>query len=287
VIRVAVIGAGEPARQHARAFEALPHACSLTGVYDPGAADEALGNADAIVVASDPDLHFHHAALGLEHGLDVLVEQPVATTVDNARMLERIASLRPSMPVLQPSNVDHFNPALRTLGDLLAAAEPVAIDVRRLVADADAATSGLLLDVHTLVALASAPLVRLQAAGGRDYTTATLVFENGLIGTLATGVAGLGPAHRVVATTSEATISVDSSAGTVEHARGDVCERTQVPVGDTYAAQAASFLQAVRERARPAVGLRNAIACLEVAESVRECLAVQAAATGTGGVPAR
>jgi predicted dehydrogenase len=286
VIRVAVIGATEPARQHARAFDALPHACSLTGVYESAAVDEALEHADALVVASEPDLHFHHVAMALEHGLDVLVEQPVATSIDNARMLERIASLRPSEPVLQPSNVDHFNPALRTLADLLAQAEPVAIDVRRLVADADAAASGLLLDVQTLVSLAGSALVRLQAAGGRDYTTATLVFENGLIGTLASGVVGFGPAHRVVATTSEATISVDALGGTVEDTRGDVCERTQVPVGDTYAAQAANFLQSVRERARPALGLRSAIASIEVADGVRECLAVQAAATGTGGVRA-
>jgi predicted dehydrogenase len=141
--------------------------------------------------------------------------------------------------------------------------------------------------VHTLVSLARSPLVRLHASGTGAYAVATLVFESGLVGTLAAGSAGPAESQQVLATAPDTTIAVDALTGAIEVARDGVVERTQVDVGNPLAAQAASFLTAVRERGRPELGLRTATSCLEVAESVRECLALQAAATGTGGVPAR
>jgi predicted dehydrogenase len=238
--------------------------------------EELLREVDVLVVASEPDLRFHHTALALEHGLDVLLEQPVAPTVENARMLDRIASLRPLTPVVQVSQPDRFHPALGRLSELLAEEPALAIEFRR----RGPQPAGMLQDIHTLVGLARSPLVRLQASGDARYSVATLVFENGLVGTLSAGEVGHGPVHEVVATTADSTIAVDALAGTIESSRGGVCERVQVPLGDPLLAQAKTFLAAVRHRARPEVTLRTASACLEVAESVRECLAVQAAATG-------
>lgn len=261
-----MIGAGDLARAHVAAFRAA--GCSSVAL----GGEELLGSVDAVVVASKPGLRFHHTALALENGLDVLVEQPVAPTVENARMLERIASLRPARPVVQVSQPDHFNPALQRLSGEAA----VAIDFRRRGSSLD----GMLHDVHTLVGIARSPLIRVQASGDARYAVATLVFESGLIGTLATGEAGPAPAHEVVATTASSVIAVDALSGAVEITRADVRESTHVELGDPLAAQAGSFLQAVRERGRPAVSLRTAIACQEVAAKLRECIAVQAAATG-------
>jgi predicted dehydrogenase len=263
VIRAGVIGAGD---LHARAFEAAGCASVVVG------GEEILGSVDVVAIASCPDDRFHHAALALEAGLDVLIEQPVAPTVDNARMLERIASLRPSEPVVQVSQPDHFNPALERLRD----ATPMAIDFRRRASSVDA----MLQDIHTLVGIARSPLVRVQACGDSRYAVATLVFESGLIGTLAAGEAGAAPAHEVGATTGDSVITVDALSGDVEVSRAGVRERTHVEVGDPLVAQAEAFLAAVRERGRPAVSLRTAVACQEVFAKVRECLAVQAAAAG-------
>jgi predicted dehydrogenase len=270
VIRAGVIGAGDLARRHAAALEAAGCESVVIG------GEELIRSLDVAVVASEPHLRFHHTALALEHGLDVLVEQPVAPTVENARMLERIASLRPSRPVVQVSQPDHFNPALRRAGELAEGSAPVAVDIRRLLSE----PSGMLHDVHTLIALARSPLVRLQASGTNSYAVATLVFESGLVGTLAAGCTGRARAHEVVVTTTDAVIAADALTGAVEIARGEVREHTQMPVGDQLASQARSFLAAVRERGRPDVGLRTAAACQEVVAAVRDCLAIQAAAAG-------
>jgi predicted dehydrogenase len=247
VIRVGVIGAGD-------------------------GGEEILGSCEAVVIASPLEERFHHTALALEAGLDVLVEQPVAPTVENARMLERIARLRPVPPVVQVSQPDHFNPALRTLDG----ETPLAIDFRRRGSSPDA----MLHDVHTLVRIARSPLIRVQASGDARYAVATLTFESGLIATLAAGEAGPSPAHEVVATTADSVIAIDALTGDIEVTRAGVRERTRVELGDPLATQEESFLDAVRERGRPAVGLRTAIACQEVVAKVSECLAVQAAATG-------
>jgi hypothetical protein len=88
VIRVGLIGDG-PA---GRAFEGLGGCETVRG----GEPEMLVECVDAVVVGagSDSDDRFHHVALALEAGRDLLVEQPVP----NARMLERIAALRPARP---------------------------------------------------------------------------------------------------------------------------------------------------------------------------------------------
>ena len=252
--RVGVTGEGQLAEAHVDALVA--NGCEVV----LGPVEEMLPKVDAVVVASAPGERFHHTALALEHELDVLVEQPVAPTAENAWMLERIASLRPAKPVVQVSQPDAFDPALRRLAALASERVLVALDIRR---RGDAPVEW---DVHTMISLAGSPLVRLQAAGGPKHTVAALVFESGVIASLSTGALRTGPACRITAECGEDTIVADLGSGIV----------------DPFAAQAESFLKAVRDRSRPSMGLRNAIGCMDVASGIRECLAVQAAASGSG-----
>jgi predicted dehydrogenase len=243
MIRVGVIG--DDPHPHVEAFISL--GCEVVR----GRVEDVLAKVDAVVVASAPDERFHHTALALEHELDVLIEQPVAPTAENAWMLERIATLRPSKPVVQVSQPYAFDPAMARL----AAIAPLALDVRR------RGRAPIEADVHTILALARSPLLRLQAAGNADLTAATLVFESGLVATLSAG--GFGPeACTVRAESPEASLVAELAPAVV--------------------AQAESFLGAVRERGQPRVSLRDAIACMDVAAGIRECLAVQAAASGSG-----
>ena len=243
MIRVGVIG--EDAQPHVEAFVSL--GCEVVR----GPIEEMLPKVDAVVVASDPDERFHHTALALEHDLDVLVEQPVAPTAENAWMLERIATLRPAQPVVQVSQPYAFDAALAPLAEM----QLVALEIRR------RGDAPLECDLHTLLALARSPLVRLQATGHGDHTVATVVFESGLIATLSSG--RFGPdACTVRAESAETSMVAD--------------------LAPAFVAQADSFVAAIRDRSRPRVTLRDAIACMDAAAGIRECLAVQAAASGSG-----
>src|SRR4051795_7497925 len=161
---------------HARVYAALTGACTLGGVYDPDAErstalasrwdarsyetlEDMLRDVDVVSIASPSSLHFHHTALALEHGLDVLVEKPLALTVENAQMLERMASLRPSKPIVQVGHIEHFNPAIVELRKLVAEHDPIAIDMHRLgpfdgrIADTDVVQDLMLHDIHVLTTL--------------------------------------------------------------------------------------------------------------------------------------
>jgi predicted dehydrogenase len=243
VTRVGILG--DDPHPHVEAFVSL--GCEIV----LGPVEEMLPKVDAVVVASAPDERFHHTALALEHELDVLIEQPIAPTTENAWMLERIASLRPSEPVVQVSQPYAFDPALAGL----ARNDLVAIDLRR------RGHAPLEADVHTLLSLARSPLARLQASAGPQLTVGTLVFESGLVATISAGAFG-SPACSVRVEGSETSVAADLT--------------------PAFAAQAESFLAAIRDRGRPRITLRDAIACMDVAAGIRECLAVQAAASGSG-----
>jgi predicted dehydrogenase len=315
---------------HARVYAALTGACTLAGVYDPdtdraaavadrwdsqayGSLEEMLGDVDVVSVASPSSLHFHHTALALEHGLDVLVEKPLALTVENAQMLERMASLRETPPIVQVGHIEHFNPAIRELRKLLAEHEPIAIDMQRLgpfdgrISDTDVVQDLMLHDIHVLVTVANSPLVRVQASGRRvrsddltDYAVATFVFESGLIATLSASRVTEEKIRRLTVTASDAHITLDSmnrslelsrwtslrggAGGSAEYRQESVLERIFVPIEEPLVAQIQSFLSCVRDRTAPEVPLRTGTACLEIVDTVRERIAAQAAATGAAGV---
>jgi predicted dehydrogenase len=314
---------------HARVYAALTGACTLAGVYDPdgdrartvaerwdshayGSLEEMLNDVDVVSVASPSSLHFHHTALALEHGLDVLVEKPLALTVENARMLERMASLRPARPVVQVGHIEHFNPAIVELRKLLAEHEPIAVDMHRLgpfdgrISDTDVVQDLMLHDIHVLLTIAGSPLLRVQASGRRvrsdeltDYAVATFVFESGLIATLSASRVTEEKIRRLTVTAADAHITLDSMQRSLELSRWtslrgaaggasgyrqeSVVERVFVPIEEPLVAQIQSFLRCVRDRSRPEVPLATGTACLEAVDAVRECIAAQAASTGAAG----
>jgi predicted dehydrogenase len=315
---------------HARVYAALTGACTLAGVFDPDTEraatlaerwdsqqyptlEDMLRDVDVVSVASPSALHFHHTALALEHGLDVLVEKPLALTVENARMLERMAGLRPQTPIVQVGHIEHFNPAIVELRKLVAEHEPIAIDMQRLGPfdgrnpDTDVVQDLMLHDIHVLTTLADSPLVRVQASGRRvrsddhtDYAVATFVFESGLIATLSASRVTEEKIRRLTVTASDAHITLDSMNRSLELSRWtslrgsaggasgyrqeSVLERVFVPIEEPLVAQIQSFLRCVRDRSAPEVPLRTGTACLQIVDAVRECIAVQAATTGAAGV---
>ena len=316
---------------HARVYAALTGACTLAGVFDPDAErattlaerwdaqsyatlEDLLRDVDVVSVASPSSLHFHHTALALEHGLDVLVEKPLALTVENARMLERMASLRAHKPIVQVGHIEHFNPAIVELRKLVADHEPIAVDMHRLgpfdgrIADTDVVQDLMLHDIHVLTTLADSALVRVQASGRRvrsdehtDYAVATFVFESGLIANLSASRVTEEKIRRLTVTTADAHITLDSMNRSLELSRWtslrgsgagesagyrqeSVVERVFVPIEEPLVAQIQSFLRCAADRSEPQVPLRAGTTCLQIVDAVRECIAAQAATTGAAGV---
>ena len=124
--RVAVAGAGAFGKNHLRIIHESEHA-ELAGVYDLdpqhatrvaepygcrvfASLEELSENADAAVVATPT---VSHSAVGcqlIEAGLDVMVEKPIAHTVETGRAL--VTAAREKQRILQIGHLERFNPAV-------------------------------------------------------------------------------------------------------------------------------------------------------------------------------
>jgi UDP-N-acetylglucosamine 3-dehydrogenase len=138
VTRVAVIGVGSMGRNHARVFRDLD-GVDLLGVSDRdagvagavaarygvrayGSYQEMLDREkpQAVTVAVPTSAHFPVAKYALEHGCHVLVEKPIAGTLEEAEQLVAVAGDR---AILMVGHIERFNPAVTELKQRLTAGE--------------------------------------------------------------------------------------------------------------------------------------------------------------------
>jgi len=134
-LRVGLAGLGSMGRNHLRVIASRPNA-RLAAIADP--APEALAAAvaqtgaagfseplamiaeaelDAVVIAAPTTAHLALALAAIGRGIAVLVEKPLAPTVEDA--LEIVAASRATGVPVQVGHVERFNPAVRELGRLL------------------------------------------------------------------------------------------------------------------------------------------------------------------------
>jgi len=131
-IRVAAIGVGSLGRHHARNYAdlAAEGRVELTGICDVDegtrtrvSADhgcvsftnwhELLDKVDAVSIATPTETHCEIACAFLEEGVDVLVEKPIALTLDEADMM--IAAATVSGATLMTGHLERYNPAMVAL----------------------------------------------------------------------------------------------------------------------------------------------------------------------------
>ncbi len=209
-VKVGVIGVGNMGWHHARVLSLLKDA-ELIGVADPDpercrlATEQfdcscfqdyknLLNEVEAVCIAVPTLLHHQVGLECLEKGKHVLIEKPIAASQDEAASL--ISAANKAGRLLQVGHIERFNPAFRELIKVVANEEVVVLEARRHSPHADRANDvSVVLDlmIHDLdlvLELASAPVVRLAAVGGRsgegpiDYVNATLGFNNGVIASL-------------------------------------------------------------------------------------------------------
>ena len=131
-LRTAVVGVGYLGRFHAEKYAAHRDA-ELVGVVDvdPGRAREVAaalgvraftdhralaGRVDCASVAVPTQHHFEVARDLLAAGVDVLVEKPVTTTVEEAKALVEFAVR--GERVFQVGHLERFNPAVLALEEI-------------------------------------------------------------------------------------------------------------------------------------------------------------------------
>lgn len=182
-IRVAVVGAGDFGRNHARVYRELAEA-ELAGVVDANPERAArlasefstkvfpnleslAGRVDAASVAVPTVEHARVGCRLIELGIDVLVEKPMAASVVEADQLLDAAS-RAGL-ILQVGHLERFNPAVVAVMPVLN--HPLYFEVHRLGVftprslDVDVVYDVMIHDLDILLALVDAPVVDVKAIG--------------------------------------------------------------------------------------------------------------------------
>jgi predicted dehydrogenase len=211
-LRVAVAGAGAFGRNHLRVYRELETAglgVVLAAAVEPDAAraaetasqygipvfstpDELLAadlGLDAATVAVPTIYHHAVAAPLLETGLDLLVEKPLAATLDQADDLIRIADERAR--ILQPGHLERFNPAVLAIEPNLR--RPMFFEAHRLSVftprslDVDVVLDLMIHDLDIVLTFANSPVREVRAVGlpilspKVDIANVRVEFESGCV----------------------------------------------------------------------------------------------------------
>jgi UDP-N-acetylglucosamine 3-dehydrogenase len=145
-LRVGVIGAGVMGSNHARVLAGLPEV-QLVGVADPLSAHRARVTAltdcetfstldeliaegvDAVTVAAPTHLHHEIALACIERKVHLLVEKPIASTVEEGR--EIVTAAQRAGLTLMIGHVERFNPAVAAIKKAIADEDILSIAITR------------------------------------------------------------------------------------------------------------------------------------------------------------
>ena len=146
VLRVGVVGVGVMGSNHARVFAGLS-GTELVGVADPdhkqadfvsrtlgcvavADIDELLNlGVDAFTIAAPPHLHRDIALAAIARGVHVMVEKPIASTVEEGR--ELINAARRAGVTLMVGHVERFNPAVEAIKEAIRNEDILSIAITR------------------------------------------------------------------------------------------------------------------------------------------------------------
>jgi predicted dehydrogenase len=292
-MRVAVIGVGHVGRHHARCYAEMP-GVELVGVVDilKSRADEVadlcramsftdfrevFGKVDAVSLAVPT---VDHARIGvdfLEHGIDVLVEKPMASTLEQARSLIDAAKLQNR--ILQVGHVERFNPVVTAAREL--ATKPQFFEIHRLAAfsprslDIDVVLDLMIHDIDIVLSLVPAAVREIRAVGipvlsqKADIANARVEFEDGCVANFTASRVSFEKTRKLRFFQPHDYISVDyaSQTGSMVSLRmGHVTERKLEPRREEpLKLQLAAFARCVENRQKPAVGGEDGCRALELA----------------------
>ena len=207
-LRIAVIGVGHLGKHHARILSSLPGA-ELVAVVDtnrPRATEiatanhaeplfdyrDVIGRVDAVTLAVPTELHAELARDLLSKGIHVLVEKPMARSIDEADAM--IDAAGDADVVLAVGQTERFNPALNAARRFLT--DPRFIEVHRLGTfperslDIDVVFDLMIHDLDVVLSIVSSDVASLEAVGVPvitprvDIANVRLRFANGCIANL-------------------------------------------------------------------------------------------------------
>ncbi|MCI0626208.1 MAG: Gfo/Idh/MocA family oxidoreductase [Acidobacteria bacterium] len=303
-INVAIIGVGYLGRQHARIYSEL-ESVELVGVVDKNPETAAavasefgttayadfrklLGKVTAASLAAPTS---EHASIGCEllrQGIDVLVEKPIASSLEGAEAL--IQTAQAYQRILQVGHLERFNPAVVAARSI--ARHPLFFEVHRLGVftsrslDIDVVFDLMIHDLDVVLDLVRSPVKSVSAVGlpilshKIDIANARIEFESGCVANLTASRVSTEKVRKLRFFQPSQYVSLD-------YTRQDVVVLSVKPGAadappviaprkietarvEPLKAEIESFLNAVKTRTEPEVTAASSKQALELAQRVVE-----------------
>lgn len=306
IINLGVIGVGHVGQHHARIYHELP-GVELAGIadIDPARLEDVgravkaptfqdyrqlFGRLDGVSIAVPTQLHASIARECLNHGLDVLVEKPLAETLEEAEDLVDLAKRQGR--ILQVGHVERFNGAVRALYEIVKA--PRFIECHRLSSfpqrgtDVDVILDLMIHDIDIILSLVKSPVSQVSAVGVPvltnlvDIANARIEFSSGCVANVTASRVSAERLRKIRIFQPDTYISLDYASQEITLYRrlpGDLAapppqlpqivrEEVVVEKEEPLRLELMSFVRSVRERARPEVSGEEAVEALRVAFQV-------------------
>ncbi len=294
---VGVAGAGAFGRNHLRVIRESGRA-ELAGVYDidPAKAaaaaqefgcrayeslDELAGHCQAAITAVPTIAHRDVACRLLDAGLDVLVEKPIAVTVEEAREMIGVATRRGR--ILQVGHLERYNPAVTAAQKLVTL--PLFFEIHRLSVftprslDIDVVADLMIHDLDIVLAMTGRMPEEVRAAGipvlsdKADIANVRLAFPGGCIANLTASRVSTERVRKLRFFQPRQYISVDYAkqecfAIGVDDNRQVRLMPQNVVKNEPLRVQLESFLDCIAGRAKPVVDGEAAAHALELAHVI-------------------
>ena len=316
---------GSFGRNHARVYHELEkqqQGVQLAAVVDANAAqaqavatqfgckaftrvEDLFGLVDAVSVAVPTVHHLRVASALMDAGVDVLIEKPLASTLEEADALAAIA--KANQRVVQVGHLERFNPAVQATLPIIT--RPMFFEVHRLSIftarslDVDVVLDLMIHDIDVVLSFVKSPVTEIRAVGlpvvtnKVDIANVRLEFESGCVANLTASRISTEKVRKLRFFQPGEYVSVDYGRQDVLQLRvgqeekfsldqllGIVGEPADVPIPgvtvnkppvraeEPLHSELKSFLDAVRRRSTPVVSLddgRKALAvALEILSSI-------------------
>lgn len=310
-IRVGVIGVGYLGKFHAEKYAAMENV-RLAGVVDidrTRAEDVAarlgsraytdyrdlLGRVDAVSIVVPTASHFNVGLAFLNHGVDVLIEKPMTTTIEQADELIDVAELKNR--ILQVGHLERFNPAVLALKDIIA--NPMFIEAHRLSIFKDRSTDVsvvldlMIHDIDIILNIVHSEIQSIHAAGvpviceHADIANVRLQFGSGCVANVTASRISTKNQRKIRIFQKDAYVAVDFATREITLIRrtenqtdslvpGTDFQQLSFSEADVLEDELASFILAVRTRSAPVVsghaGRKALVVALDIMDQVQAAI---------------
>lgn len=301
MVRVGVVGVGYLGQHHARVYSEIP-GVELVGVVDINRERakevarrystipffdyrDLFGRVDAVSIAVPTVLHRTIAGHFIEEGVNILIEKPVTTTLEEAKELMEMAAQK--NVILQVGHIERFNSAVVELAKIVD--NPIFIDCCRMGpyvnrnTDVGVVLDLMIHDIDIVMSIVRSGVVKVTAFGRsvlsrqEDIANAQLVFQNGCIASLTASRVTRKKIRRMEITQVDSFISIDyleQELAVYRKASSPLpqllIEKPMMQKGEPLRLELEHFVRCVRNGEKPLVGLEEGKNALEVALRILE-----------------